>query len=95
MTHTYFLFPKMLLALNNNNNNNNNNNDDDHYDDCDSSGGGGSGGGGGGAGEGRDYHVKAQQFLLMREATPAKTRTIGHNEHDSHQKVIAVTIACN
>ena len=89
MTHTYFLFPKMLLALNNNNDNNNNNNNDD------SSGGGGGGGGGGGAGEGRDYHVKAQQLLLMREATPAKTRTIGHNEHVSHQKVIAVTIACN
>ena len=55
----------------------------------------GGGGGGGGAGEGRDYHVKAQQLLLMREATPAKTRTIGHNEHVSHQKVIAVTIACD
>ena len=64
MTHTYFLFPKMLLALNNNNDNNNNNNNDD------SSGGGGGGGGGGGAGEGRDYHVKAQQLLLMRVSHP-------------------------
>ena len=68
MTHTYFLLPKMLLALNINNNNNNNNYYNNNNDD--SSGGGGGGGGGGGAGEGRDYHVKAQQLLLMRVSHP-------------------------